>query len=47
MGGGLDFLKGQIPTNFPSKPGRGVLGLNIDRCITTMSIQMGGNDPSF
>jgi len=23
MGGGFDFSKGQIPTNSPSKPGRG------------------------
>ena len=30
--GEFDFLKGQIPTNSPSKPWRGVVGLNIDRC---------------
>jgi len=33
MGGEFDFLKSQIPTNSPSKPRRGVVGLNIDRCI--------------
>ena len=32
MDGEFDFLKGQIPTNSPSKPWRGVVGLNIDRC---------------
>ena len=35
MSGEFDFQKGQIPTNSPSKPGRGVsiVGLNIDRHI--------------
>ena len=31
MGGVFDFLKSKIL----SKPGRGVVGLNIDRCITS------------
>jgi len=35
MGGEFDFSKGQVPTNFPRKPGRGEVGDNIDRCITT------------
>jgi len=34
MGEEFDFSKGQIPTNSFSKPGRGVVGFNIDRCIT-------------
>jgi len=33
MVGAFDFSKSQIPTKSPSKPGRGVVGLNIDRCI--------------
>ena len=34
MEGEFDFLKGQIPTNSPSKPGRVVVGLNIDKHIS-------------
>ena len=37
MYGEFDFSKGQIPTNSPSKPGRGEVGDNIDRCITGCS----------
>jgi len=33
MDGKLDFSKGQIPTNSSSKPRRGEVGDNIDRCI--------------
>jgi len=33
MGGEFDFSKGQIPINSPSKPRRGEVGDNIDRCI--------------
>jgi len=33
MGGVFDFSKSLIPIESPSKPGRGVVGLNIDRCI--------------
>jgi len=33
MGGVFDFPKNQIPTKSPSKPGRRVVGLDIDRCI--------------
>jgi len=37
MDGGFDFSKGQIYTNSPSKPRRGVVGCNIDRRISTES----------
>ena len=33
MDGEFDFSKGQIPTNAPSKPGRGEVGDKIERCI--------------
>ena len=33
MGGELDFSKGPIPANFSSKPGRGKVVDNVDRCI--------------
>ena len=32
----FDFLKGQIPTNSHSKPGRGEVGDKIDRCTSGM-----------
>ena len=34
MGKEFDFWKGQVPTKSPSKPEKGVVGLNIDRCIS-------------
>ena len=33
-GGEIDFWYDQNPTMPPPMPGRGVVGLNIDRCIT-------------
>ena len=34
MGGAFEFSQVQIPTLSPALPGRGVMGNNIDRCIT-------------
>ena len=47
MGGVFDFWKGQIPTKSPSKPGRGVVGIKIDRYITLTTIitEMSGMPP--
>ena len=35
MGGAFELCKIQIPTYSPTLPGWGVVGHNIDRCITT------------
>ena len=38
MGGAFEFSQVQIPTLTTTLPGRGVVGHNIDRCISMLCI---------